>query len=145
MKNRHWDCSRATLGVMMAGVLLVIGSWAGSLQELPVRNMLSPEGIRWFLQSLLPNAEASPWLTLFVLVLGLGVLRESGLVQAICQALAFRQPGVGRLSRKRRQALVLALVFEVLYVVSLCIGTFSRHEILLGVTGTLERSPFLAG
>ena len=145
MKNRHWDCSRATLGVMMAGVLLVIGSWAGSLQELPVRNMLSPEGIRWFLQSLLPNAEASPWLTLFVLVLGLGVLRESGLLQAICQALAFRQPGVGRLSRKRRQALVLALAFEVLYVVSLCIGTFSRHEILLGVTGTLERSPFLAG
>ena len=52
MKNRHWDCSRATLGVMMAGVLLVIGSWAGSLQELPVRNMLSPEGIRWFLQSI---------------------------------------------------------------------------------------------
>lgn len=145
MKNRHWDCSRATLGVMMASVLLVIGSWAGSLQELPVRNMLSPEGIRWFLQSLLSNAEASPWLTLFVLVLGLGVLRESGLVQAICQALAFRQPGVGRLSRKRRQALVLALAFEVLYVVSLCIGTFSRHEILLGVTGTLERSPFLAG
>lgn len=145
MRNRRYDGSRATLCVMFAGACLVVGSWAGSLYELPVRNMLSAEGVRWLLQSLLPNAEASPWLTLFVLVIGLGVLRESGLVQALLHAMSLGYGKVGRLSRKRRQALVLAGVFEVCYVVSLGVGTFSRHEILLGVTGTLERSPFLAG
>ena len=145
MKNNRLDGSRATLGVLLAGVCLVIGSWAGSLYEAPVRNMLSPEGIRWMLQNLLPNAEASPWLTLFILVIGLGVLYESGLVQIFFQAVHQRRVTAVRLSRKRRQAMVLACVFEVFYVVLLGIGTFSRHEILLGITGTLERSPFLAG
>ena len=145
MKNRGLDGSWATLVVMFAGACLVIGSWVGSLYELPVRNMLSPEGIRWLLQSLLPNAEASPWLTLFVLIIGLGVLRESGLLQVFFQVRPFRRAKTGRLSPKRRQALFLAIVFEVFYVVALCVGTFSRYEILLGVTGTLERSPFLAG
>lgn len=144
MKNKRWTCCWATLAVLIAGVCLMVGSWIGSLYELPVQNMLSAEGIRWTLQRLLPNVEASPWFTLFILVIGLGVLRQSGLVQAVRSSLSgWRRPMA--LSRKRRQALGLASLCFAFYVLALCFLTFSRHEMLLGITGTLARSPFMAG
>ena len=138
-----WNSGRATLVVLLAGIVLALASWIGNLYDWPVRNMLSPEGFRWMLQSLLPNVEASPWFTLFILTLGLGVWRESGLSQAIFRVISHRRRG--GLSPKRRQALLLGGASLVFYLIILCWVTFSRHEILLGVTGTLERSPFLAG
>ena len=138
-----WNSGRATLVVLLAGIVLALASWIGNLYDWPVRNMLSPEGFRWMLQSLLPNVEASPWFTLFILTLGLGVWRESGLSQAIFRVISRRRRG--GLSPKRRQALLLGGASLVFYLIILCWVTFSRHEILLGVTGTLERSPFLAG
>lgn len=144
MKNSRWSVYHLTLGTLLAGLLLMIGSWIGSLCDLPVRSMLSAEGIRWILQNLLPNVEASPWFTFFILVVGLGVLRESGLVPA-CRQLLWRWHRSPVLSRKRRQALFLAGLSLLFYLLLIGWATFSRYEILLGVTGTLERSPFLAG
>lgn len=143
MKNSCFTCY-LTLGTFLAGIFLMLGSWIGSLFDFPIQNMLSAEGIRWLLQNLLPNVESSPWLTLFILVMGLGVLRDSGLLSA-CFHFVFRWRYSAALSRKRRQALFLAITFFLIYVLVLSWATFSRHEILLGVTGTLERSPFLAG
>ena len=128
----------------LLGLSLVPGSWIGCLAGLPVQNMLSAEGIRWLLQNLRPNVEASPCFAFFVLVMGLGVLRESGL-STDCRQLVCHWRRSSALSRKRRQALSLAALSFFVYVWMLCLATFSRHEILLGVTGTLERSPFLAG
>lgn len=106
--------------------------------------MLSAEGIRWMVGHVMDNVSESPWLDLFVLVGGVGLLRGSGLLQSLVHYVrCFGRPFA--FSRKKRQALMLALSFLCVYGLLIWIATFSRWQMLLGITGTLERSPFLQG
>ncbi len=144
MKINKCDIYYWTYVVFVLYIGLMICSWIGGLYELPVRNMLSPEGIRWVLQSMIPNVENSLWLVLFVLTMGVGVCMESGWFQA-CWFAVRSLSMTSVLSRKRRQALLLSSLFLLVYVLVILFATFSRYEILLGVTGTLYHSPFYIG
>lgn len=141
--------SRRGLYPLVAGVCILIvcvmlGSWIANLYEQPVKSMLSAEGIRWMVAHVMTNVDESPWMGLFLVVGGIGLLHSSGMFQSLVHYVhSFGQPFA--FSRKKRQALILSLVFLCLYVALLWIVTFSRWQMLLGITGTLERSPFLRG
>lgn len=127
------------LGVL---IVLTLVSWAGSACGWEVRSLLNAEGLRWFLKYAVTQVYTSLFLELFVLLAGLGVLTESGLPLLLYRTV---KAGHRRLYRKKRQALILAVVVGLGYVVAVGWGAFSQKAILTGVTGTLDRSPFTEG
>ncbi len=142
MRNK-WSIYHLILAASFLVLLVVAGSWIGSLNNIPVRNMLSTEGIRWMLKNIVNNIETSPFISLFILLTGFSILKASCFFK--CFSLQKRKPRVFLgLSGKRLQAFLLATFFFIVYVGIVLVLTFSRYEILLSITGGLERSPFLS-
>lgn len=142
MRSR-WNIYHLVLVASFLVLSLILGSWIGSLNDIPVRNMLSTEGIRWMLKNVIENIESSPFIPVFILLVGLSVLNTSGFFRCFSFRKRYSSPFLG-LSGKRLQAFLLATLFFVLYVGVVLFLTFSRYEILLSITGGLDRSPFLA-
>lgn len=142
MRNK-WSINHLILGASFLVLLIIVGSWIGSLNNIPVRNMLSTEGVRWILKNIVNNVEASPFISLFILLTGFSILKASGFFR--CFSLRKRKSyAFLGLSGKRLQAFLLATFFFIVYVGIVLVLTFSRYEILLSITGGLERSPFLS-
>lgn len=124
--------------------LVVFTSWIGSIYEWPVQSLLSPEGIRWALRHVDENFHQTPFVSVLVLLVGLGPMYASGFFHVLGQhirRISIHKP----LSRKQKRALLLSLISGAVYLLLVGIATFSPLAILLGVTGTLERSPFIEG
>ena len=117
-------------------ILVILGSWFVTVMfpTLPVRSLLSSEGIRWFLGQYTSNL-ASPLLVWLVLAgMTYGALRSSGLSRAIMH--------FSNISYRQRFALKVVVAELVFFAIVLFLMTFLPQAILLSVTGELFPSSF---
>lgn len=117
-------------------ILVILGSWFVTVvfPALPVRSMLSSEGIRWFLGQYTSNL-ASPLLVWLVLAgMTYGALRSSGLSRAIMY--------FSNISYRQRFALKVVVAELIFFAIVLFLMTFLPQAILLSVTGELFPSSF---
>lgn len=117
-------------------ILVILGSWFVTVvfPTLPVRSMLSSEGIRWFLGQYTSNL-ASPLLVWLVLAgMTYGALRSSGLSRAIMY--------FSNISYRQRFALKVVVAELIFFAIVLFLMTFLPQAILLSVTGELFPSSF---
>lgn len=117
-------------------ILVILGSWFVTVMfpTLPVRSLLSSEGIRWFLGQYTSNL-ASPLLVWLVLAgMTYGALRSSGLSRAIMY--------FSNISYRQRFALKVVVAELIFFAIVLFLMTFLPQAILLSVTGELFPSSF---
>lgn len=123
-------------------VALVLLSWIISTvsPSLPVKSMLSGEGIRWFIGGF-TDGMASPLLVWLLLCsVAAGAFSYSNLYSAlrlVCSGC--------HVSYRQRHALFTALVVLLAIVIVVILLAFIPHAILLGVTGGLFPSAFSSG
>lgn len=123
-------------------VILVLFSWVGSVYGLLLPdgtllpNLLSEEGVRWFVRHSMDNVSAAPFVEVLLVLLAVGSLRSSGLWHAL-----WHRTG---LVQRQRHALLVALG-----VMVVCIGIVLAGIVpggnLLSVTGHIAGGPFAAG
>lgn len=124
-----------------AELLVVLGSWvvAAAWPELPVRSLISFDGVRWLFGSFV-GCVCTPWLVwLVVAAIGCGAVEASGLAGALRR----RWHG-GRLSYRERTGLVVVAVEWGIGALLLVTFTCLPHALLLNAMGHLYPSAFSA-
>ena len=138
------------LVLVTAQLALILLSWliTAAFPELPIRSLLSSEGVRWFFGSFTAN-QLTPLLAWFITaVMAVGACVRSRLWAAFCTQMSGllhrRDSTDGRhgLHDRERIGLRLALAEFMVYVVIMLLLTVVPHAILLSVTGELFPSAF---
>lgn len=138
------------LVLVTAQLALILLSWliTAAFPELPIRSLLSSEGVRWFFGSFTTN-QLTPLLAWFITaVMAVGACVRSRLWAAFCTKMSGllhrRDSTDGRqgLHYRERIGLRLALAEFMVYVVIMLLLTVVPHAILLSVTGELFPSAF---
>lgn len=138
------------LVLVTAQLALILLSWliTAAFPELPIRSLLSSEGVRWFFGSFTAN-QLTPLLAWFITaVMAVGACVRSRLWAAFCTQMSGllhrRDSTDGRqgLHYRERIGLRLALAEFMVYVVIMLLLTVVPHAILLSVTGELFPSAF---
>ncbi len=138
------------LVLVTAQLALILLSWliTAAFPELPIRSLLSSEGVRWFFGSFTAN-QLTPLLAWFITaVMAVGACVRSRLWAAFCTKMSGllhrRDSTDGRqgLHYRERIGLRLALAEFMVYVVIMLLLTVVPHAILLSVTGELFPSAF---
>lgn len=133
-----------------AQLALILLSWliTAAFPELPIRSLLSSEGVRWFFGSFTAN-QLTPLLAWFITAaMAVGACVRSRLWAAFCTKMSGllhrRDSTDGRqgLHYRERTGLRLALAEFMVYVVIMLLLTVVPHAILLSVTGELFPSAF---
>ncbi len=139
--NKIYGYVSAVLAVLQ--VALILCSWIINAisPALPVRSLLSSEGIRWFFGSYVENLLTPLLAWLLLLSIACGSLTNSGLLGILRSLLK----GERLVSYRQRHALLTVLGEILVFVVIVCLLTFVPHAILLGVSGSLFPSAFLYG
>ena len=138
------------LVLVTAQLALILLSWliTAAFPELPIRSLLSSEGVRWFFGSFTAN-QLTPLLAWFITAaMAVGACVRSRLWAAFCTKMSGllhrRDSTDGRqgLHYRERIGLRLALAEVMVYVVIMLLLTVVPHAILLSVTGELFPSAF---
>lgn len=138
------------LVLVTAQLALILLSWliTAAFPELPIRSLLSSEGVRWFFGSFTAN-QLTPLLAWFITAaMAVGACVRSRLWAAFCtkmSGLLHRRDstdGQQGLHYRERIGLRLALAEFMVYVVIMLLLTVVPHAILLSVTGELFPSAF---
>ena len=138
------------LVLVTAQLALILLSWliTAAFPELPIRSLLSSEGVRWFFGSFTAN-QLTPLLAWFITAaMAVGACVRSRLWSAFCTKMSGllhrRDSTDGRqgLHYRERIGLRLALAEFMVYVVIMLLLTVVPHAILLSVTGELFPSAF---
>lgn len=138
------------LVLVTAQLALILLSWliTAAFPELPIRSLLSSEGVRWFFGSFTAN-QLTPLLAWFITAaMAVGACVRSRLWAAFCTKMSGllhrRDSTDGRqgLHYRERIGLRLALAEFMVYVVIMLLLTVVPHAILLSVTGELFPSTF---
>ncbi|MBR1402414.1 MAG: AbgT family transporter [Prevotella sp.] len=140
MKKSEKAFAYVALILVIAQVAVILVSWivTAATQALPMRSLLSSEGIRWFFGEFVSNL-ASPLLVWMLLAaIAYGALRSSGLLQA----LRGDESHEHRNSFRHRFALKIVVAEVILYVCIILILTCIPHAVLLSSTGHLFPSSF---
>ena len=133
-----------------AQLALILLSWliTAAFPELPIRSLLSSEGVRWFFGSFTAN-QLTPLLAWFITAaMAVGACVRSRLWAAFCTKMSGllhrRDSTDGRqgLHYRERIGLRLALAEFMVYVIIMLLLTVVPHAILLSVTGELFPSAF---
>ena len=134
------------LVLLIAQLALILLSWllTAAFPELPMRSMLSSEGIRWFFGSFVSN-QLSPLLIYFIMaVMAAGACVRSRLYTALRAMLSNMRSSLTNSSNSRYKfhyretvGLRIALVEFIVYVIVMILLTAIPHAILLSVTGQL--------
>ena len=136
--------------LVTAQLALILLSWliTAAFPELPIRSLLSSEGVRWFFGSFTAN-QLTPLLAWFITAaMAVGACVRSRLWAAFCTKMSGllhrRDSTDGRqgLHYRERIGLRLALAEFMVYVVIMLLLTVVPHAILLSVTGELFPSAF---
>lgn len=127
----HWTL----LLLGMACMVIPFASWLASVVGLPVRSMLSDEGVRWLFMHGMEGAFAFP---------ALHVLMAVPPTCTISWVIAEHGQATGPTSR-RRSALLSGLSVLLVGFVILVILALWPQSPLLGLSGGLFPSPFLRG
>ena len=138
------------LVLVTAQLALILLSWliTAAFPELPIRSLLSSEGVRWFFGSFTAN-QLTPLLAWFITAaMAVGACVRSRLWAAFCtkmSGLLHRRDGTDGpqgLHYRERIGLRLVLAEFMVYVVIMLLLTVVPHAILLSVTGELFPSAF---
>ena len=138
------------LVLVTAQLALILLSWliTAAFPELPIRSLLSSEGVRWFFGSFTAN-QLTPLLAWFITTaMAVGACVRSRLWAAFCTKMSGllhrRDSTDGRqgLHYRERIGLRLALAEFMVYVIIMLLLTVVPHAILLSVTGELFPSAF---
>lgn len=147
MKNK---LGYLVLVLLIAQMTLILLSWliTAAFPELPMRSMLSSEGIRWFFGSFVSN-QLSPLLIYFIMsVMAAGAFVRSRLYATLRAMLSNMRHNLTSSSNhfkilyREKVGLRIALVEFVVYVIVMLLLTAIPHAILLSVTGQLFPSSF---
>lgn len=122
-------------------VFLVLFSWivAAVVPSLPLKSLLSGEGIRWFMGSFANNISNQFLVWMLLWAMSYGSFVKSGLGNAIIKL----GKGVG-LTYRQRHAVYSSIAVFVLSCICIILLAFVPHAILVGVSGNLFPSPFSA-
>ena len=139
------------LVLLIAQLALILLSWllTAAFPELPMRSMLSSEGIRWFFGSFVSN-QLSPLLIYFIMaVMAVGACVRSRLYDALRETLSNTRSSLTtssdhqhKVHYREKVGLRIALVEFIVYVIIMVLLTAIPHAILLSVTGQLFPSSF---
>ena len=126
-----------TVSALLVGeLLLVLVSWllSATLTE-NVHSLLSSEGIRWFVGSLVAML-STPWLVWLLLsAMAGGCLWQSGLPTLLGTRTT-------TLNYRQRIALRMTIALLIIYIAAILLLTAIPHAVLLSATGQLLPSPF---
>ncbi|WP_456100090.1 AbgT family transporter [Prevotella jejuni] len=139
------------LVLLVSQLALILLSWlvTAAFPELPMRSVLSSEGIRWFFGSFVSN-QLSPLLIYFIMaVMAVGACVRSRLYDALRETLSNTRSNLTTSSNhqhkvhyREKVGLRIALVEFIVYVIIMVLLTAIPHAILLSVTGQLFPSSF---
>ena len=139
------------LVLLVSQLALILLSWlvTAAFPELPMRSVLSSEGIRWFFGSFVSN-QLSPLLIYFIMaVMAVGACVRSRLYDALSETLSNTRSSLTTSSNhqhkvhyREKVGLRIALVEFIVYVIIMVLLTAIPHAILLSVTGQLFPSSF---
>ena len=134
--------ARVGAALIITQTLLFILSWILSAMRLSgVRSLLSSEGIRWFFGAFTANV-ASPWLvSLLLILIALGTLRNTGLLTIHSSLFTFHF-SLFTFHYREKVAMRVSLIVLCLFVVMIALLTLPPHAILLSATGSLFPSAF---
>ena len=137
--------------LLVSQLALILLSWlvTAAFPELPMRSVLSSEGIRWFFGSFVSN-QLSPLLIYFIMaVMAVGACVRSRLYDALRETLSNTRSSLTTSSNhqhkvhyREKVGLRIALVEFIVYVIIMILLTAIPHAILLSVTGQLFPSSF---
>lgn len=122
-------------------VFLVLFSWivVAVVPSLPLKSLLSGEGIRWYMGSFANNISSQFLVWMLLWAMSYGSFVKSGLGNAIIKL----GKGVG-LTYRQRHAVYSSIAVFVLSCICIILLAFVPHAILVGVSGNLFPSPFSA-
>ena len=139
------------LVLLVSQLALILLSWlvTAAFPELPMRSVLSSEGIRWVFGSFVSN-QLSPLLIYFIMaVMAVGACVRSRLYDALRETLSNTRSSLTTSSNhqhkvhyREKVGLRIALVEFIVYVIIMILLTAVPHAILLSVTGQLFPSSF---
>ena len=138
------------LVLLIVQLALILLSWliTAAFPELPMRSMLSSEGIRWFFGSFVSN-QLSPLLIYFIMiVMAAGACVRSRLYTTFCAMLSNMRSHLAKSDNhykilyREKVGLRIALFEFIAYVIVMLLLTTVPHAILLSVTGQLFPSSF---
>lgn len=115
--------------------LLAIISWIGSTWGWGMRNLVSADGIRWFVSNFIINIKESPVGVMFLTLLAIGAVNKSGMLVMFSR----------KWSLKQKRAFSITLLVAVLIVLLVLGLTFVGDGVLLSPFGSVENSPLLEG
>lgn len=134
-KVSAWIC----LVLVGLQVLLILGSWlvTSAMPDLPMRSLLSAEGIRWLFGHFIDNLSTDLLPSIILLTASFGAVPYSGLLHAIINI--FRHKKLRYVERVGMWVVFFEIVIGIVLVFLL---TGVPHAILLSVTGHLFPSSF---
>lgn len=137
MKNKV--CGIISLVLVVLQLVLVMASWimTAAMPELPMRSLLSAEGIRWFFGHFVENINSQVLVSIVLLAVAIGAVMFSGVAESLSGIVFHRKTRY--MERVALWAVAIELAIAVIVVILL---TSVPHAILLSVTGHLFPSSF---
>lgn len=137
MKNKV--CGIISLALVVLQLLLVMASWimTAAMPELPMRSLLSAEGIRWFFGHFAENINSQVLVSIVLLAVAIGAVMFSGVAESLSGIVFHRKTRY--MERVALWAVAIELAIAAIVVILL---TSVPHAILLSVTGHLFPSSF---
>ena len=138
MKFRRFCAASAAVLLALETALIVI-TWivTAAFPDLPLRSVLSNEGIRWFFGTLVSNQANGILVWLILVSFAVGALRGSGLLGALHSLFSSTH-----MSLQYQFALRLVFAELLLFIVCIALLIGLPHAVLLSVTGHLFPSSF---
>lgn len=130
--NRRLFAPYILLGALFA---LALFTWIGSEWGLHIRNLMSADGVRWFVSNIMENIEEGPIALILLLMMTVAAVQESGLWSFLW----------GGRSLKRKRAFSLTVVVAIIMFLLLAGLTIGGNGVLLSPFGTIDDSPLMAG
>ena len=129
--------SRLALILILAQVVLVLVSWLlnVSMPDLPMRSLLSNEGIRWFFGHFTDSMLTPFLLWILLLSMAYGAVTQSGIHTVF---------PLSHMNYRQRLGLHFSIVFFLVVLVVILLLTCMPHAILLSSSGALFPSSFSA-
>lgn len=137
MKNKV--CGIISLVLVVLQLVLVMASWimTAAMPELPMRSLLSAEGIRWFFGHFAENINSQVLVSIVLLAVAIGAVMFSGVAESLSGIVFHRKTRY--MERVALWAVAIELAIAAIVVILL---TSVPHAILLSVTGHLFPSSF---
>ena len=130
--------------IILVGVWLL--SWLVGIYEIAVNDvgavdsLISAEGIRWALRTVLQSVTSAPWAVAMLVVLSFSLIYGSGLLLSFKDLFCLH-----KLSANKKRALIMGTITLAICLVVLGLGISSPMRLLLGVTADLQSSPLVKG